>query len=68
MPCGLRPIKTVDNDPILAPPVNTGYLAHAVDDSKGWPDTQSKYFIGYMAMPAGSSLTLHFTYPHARFA
>jgi len=32
-----------------------------------WPDTQSTYFIGRLAMPAGSALTLHFTYPHARY-
>jgi len=32
-----------------------------------WPDWQSTYFIGRMAMPAGSSLNLHFTYPHTRY-
>jgi hypothetical protein len=32
-----------------------------------WPDTQSTYFIGRFALPTGSSLTLHFTYPHARY-
>ncbi len=32
-----------------------------------WPDMQSTYFIGRLAMPAGSSLTLHYTYPHARY-
>ncbi len=32
-----------------------------------WPDTQSTYFIGRLAMPAGSSLTLNFAYPHARY-
>ena len=32
-----------------------------------WPDGQSTYFIGRLAMPAGSHLTLHFTYPHARY-
>ncbi len=32
-----------------------------------WPDTQSTYFIGRMAMPAGSSLTLNFTYPRSRY-
>jgi hypothetical protein len=32
-----------------------------------WPDGQSTYFIGRLAMPAGSSLTLRFTYPHARY-
>ncbi len=32
-----------------------------------WPDTQSTYFLARFAMPAGSSLTLHFKYPHARY-
>ncbi len=32
-----------------------------------WPDTQSTYFIGRFAMPAGASLTLHFKYPKARY-
>jgi hypothetical protein len=32
-----------------------------------WPDWQSTYFIGRLAMPAGSSLTLNYTYPHARY-
>jgi hypothetical protein len=32
-----------------------------------WPDMQSTYFIGGLAMPAGSGLTLNYTYPHARY-
>jgi hypothetical protein len=32
-----------------------------------WPDTQSTYFIGRLAMPAGSALTLNYTYPRARY-
>ena len=32
-----------------------------------WPDGQSTYFVGRLAMPAGSRLTLRFTYPHARY-
>ena len=32
-----------------------------------WPDGQSTYFIGRLTMPAGSTLTLRFTYPHARY-
>jgi hypothetical protein len=32
-----------------------------------WPDMQSTYFIGRLAMPAGSTLTLNYTYPHARY-
>jgi hypothetical protein len=32
-----------------------------------WPDMQSTYFIGRLAMPAGSGLMLNYTYPHARY-
>jgi hypothetical protein len=32
-----------------------------------WPDMQSTYFIGPLAMPAGSSLKLNCTYPQARY-
>lgn len=32
-----------------------------------WPDTQSTYFLSQFAMPAGSSMTLRFQYPHARY-
>ena len=32
-----------------------------------WPDGQSTYFLGQLAMPAGASLTLHYTYPHSRY-
>ncbi|MEA3412877.1 MAG: DUF1254 domain-containing protein, partial [Pseudomonadota bacterium] len=32
-----------------------------------WPDSQSTYFLGQLKMPAGASLTLHYTYPHARY-
>ncbi|HWS96058.1 MAG TPA: DUF1254 domain-containing protein [Candidatus Methylomirabilis sp.] len=32
-----------------------------------WPDMQSTYFIGRLALPAGSTLTLNYTYPHARY-
>jgi hypothetical protein len=32
-----------------------------------WPDMRSTYFIGRLAMPAGSSLTLRGSFPYARF-
>ncbi len=32
-----------------------------------WPDMQSTYFIGRLALPAGSELTLNYTFPHARY-
>ena len=32
-----------------------------------WPDMQSTYFIGRLALPEGASLTLSYTYPRARY-
>ncbi len=32
-----------------------------------WPDWQSTYFIGRLAMPAGSSITLNYSYPRSRY-
>ncbi len=32
-----------------------------------WPDWQSTYFIGRLAMPAGASLTLNYSYPRSRY-
>lgn len=32
-----------------------------------WPDSKSTYFLARVAMPAGSSLTFHLKYPHARY-
>lgn len=32
-----------------------------------WPDWQSTYFIGRLAMPAGSRLKLNYTFPHSRY-
>lgn len=32
-----------------------------------WPDSQSTYFLGQLKLPAGASLTMHYTYPHSRY-
>ena len=32
-----------------------------------WPDMQSTYFIGRLELPTGATLTLHYTYPRARY-
>lgn len=32
-----------------------------------WPDWQSTYFIGRLALPAGASLALDYTFPHSRY-
>ncbi|MGH7180232.1 MAG: DUF1254 domain-containing protein, partial [Tepidisphaeraceae bacterium] len=32
-----------------------------------WPDMQSTYLIGRIALPAGSTLTLNYAFPHTRY-
>ena len=32
-----------------------------------WPDCQSTYFVSQFELPAGSTLTVHFSFPHARY-
>ena len=32
-----------------------------------WPDMQSTYFIGTLALPAGATLQLNYTFPHTRY-
>ncbi|MQM30122.1 MAG: hypothetical protein CRU78_06100 [Candidatus Accumulibacter phosphatis] len=32
-----------------------------------WPDMQSTYFIGTLALPAGATLRLNYTFPHTRY-
>jgi hypothetical protein len=32
-----------------------------------WPDMQSTYFIGRLALPAGAALNLNYTFPRARY-
>jgi hypothetical protein len=32
-----------------------------------WPDTQSTYFLGRLELPAGSVMTMDFSYPQARY-
>jgi hypothetical protein len=45
------------------------YLEHPrpIQDPNLWPDMQSTYFIGQLALPAGATLTLQGAYPHARY-
>jgi hypothetical protein len=45
------------------------YLEHPkpIQNPNLWPDTQSTYFVAHFVIPAGSSLTFHFKYPHARY-
>lgn len=60
------------HDGLFAGPRGWGYwhfLEHPkpIQNPNLWTDMQSTYFFGCLAMPAGSSLTLHFTYPYARY-
>ena len=36
-------------------------------DPNLWPDKRPTYFFGRLVMPAGSSLTIHARFPHARY-
>ena len=36
-------------------------------DPNLWPDKRPTYFFGQLVMPAGSSLTIHGRFPHARY-
>ncbi len=68
----VRTDERYGHDGLFQGPRGWGYWNHLeypkpIQNPNLWPDTQSTYFIGRMAMPAGSSLTLHFTYPHARY-
>ena len=60
------------HDGLLQGPRGWAYWNHLeyprpIQNPNLWPDKQSTYFIGRLAMPAGSSLTLHYTYPHSRY-
>lgn len=45
------------------------YLAHPkpFQNPNLWPDMASTFFLSQLTMPAGSTLTLRATYPHARY-
>jgi hypothetical protein len=45
------------------------YLEHPrpIQNPNLWPDMQSTYLVGRIALPAGATLTLHYTYPRARY-
>ncbi len=60
------------HDGLFQGPRGWGYWNHLeyprpIQNPNLWPDMQSTYFIGRLAMPAGSSLTLDYRYPRARY-
>ncbi|MCU0787503.1 MAG: DUF1254 domain-containing protein [Verrucomicrobia bacterium] len=60
------------HDGLFHGPRGWGYWNHLeyprpIQNPNLWPDMQSTYLIGTLALPAGATLTLNYTYPHARY-
>jgi hypothetical protein len=60
------------HDGLFGGPRGWAYWTHLeyprpIQNPNLWPDSQSTYFIGQLQMPKGASLTMHYTYPHARY-
>lgn len=60
------------HDGLFQGPRGWGYWNHLeyprpVQNPNLWPDMQSTYFIGRLAMPAGATLSLDYSFPHARY-
>jgi hypothetical protein len=68
----VRTDERYGHDGLFQGPRGWGYWNHLenpkpIQNPNLWPDTQSTYFLGRLAMPTGSSLTLNFAYPRARY-
>ncbi|AUM12123.1 DUF1254 domain-containing protein [Ketobacter alkanivorans] len=68
----VRTDQRYGHDPIFQGPRGWSYWNHleyprAIQNPNLWPDSQSTYFIGRLALPAGSTMTLNYTFPHARY-
>lgn len=60
------------HDGLFGGPRGWAYWTHLeyprpIQNPNLWPDSQSTYFLGQLQMPKGASLTIHYTYPHARY-
>ncbi|MBN8507233.1 MAG: DUF1254 domain-containing protein [Burkholderiales bacterium] len=60
------------HDPLFQGPRGWGYwnqleYPRPIQNPNLWPDMQSTYFIGRLAIPAGATLTLNYTFPRVRF-
>ncbi len=60
------------HDGLFQGPRGWGYWNHLeyprpIQNPNLWPDMQSTYLIGRLALPAGATLTLNYTYPRARY-
>jgi hypothetical protein len=68
----IRTDERYGHDGLFQGPRGRGYWNYLeyprpIQNPNLWPDSQSTYFIGRLALPAGASLTMHFTYAHARY-
>jgi hypothetical protein len=60
------------HDPLFHGPRGWGYWHYLeyprpIQNPNLWPDMQSTYLIGTLALPAGATLTLNYTFPHTRY-
>ena len=60
------------HDGIFQGPRGWGYWHYLeyprpVQNPNLWPDMQSTYFIGRLALPAGATMTLNYTFPRTRY-
>jgi hypothetical protein len=68
----IRTDERYGHDGLFQGPRGLAYWTHLeypkpIQNPNLWPDTQSTYFLGRLAMPAGSRLKMNFVYPHARY-
>jgi hypothetical protein len=68
----VRTDERYGHDGVFQGPRGWAYWNHLeypkpIQDPNLWPDTQSTYFLGRLELPAGSSLTMDFSYPQARY-
>jgi hypothetical protein len=68
----IRTDQRYGHDGLFQGPRGWGYWHHLeyprpVQNPNLWPDMQSTYFIGRLALPAGATLTLNYAYPRARY-
>jgi hypothetical protein len=68
----IRTDERYNRDPLFQGPRGWDYWNRLPDpkpyqDPNLWPDKRPTYFLGQLVMPAGSSLTIHGRFPHARY-
>ena len=68
----VRTDERYGHDGVFQGPRGWGYWNHLeypkpIQDPNLWPDTQSTYFLGRLELPAGSVMTMDFSYPQSRY-